>query len=300
MKRLLVFMIMIIAMIPAWGATDHLLVSAAEATDFIHAAGWVFTFNFFFVGILFFPSIGKRIIHLSFAAFLPIAAWVAYEIIRCYELSMESEIALAAFCFLPAVGVYGYSAFLMSKYPQTGQHVRKNVYISAWSVSARYAITSKLPYLIKPFVLLWVYAWSQTPLERRKKKFRKYGWDVDHPEPVQGYLVLHRRNNPMLTCAVSRKWKRMPISMTRNLGLLSKETQHEIELMLECFKLDFAKQCEREHILLDEPLMVVGNRTYTPRDMLSRIERKTPLGMRFLRKRMQETIEKCPQARLLH
>jgi hypothetical protein len=270
-------------------AAEYWLVSSSETHDYWHAFGWVFAFNFFFTGLLLVPFIHKKIIHFFFVVLLVLSAGVAYLIVHCYQLSVINETSLVALCFIPALVVYGNSILIPAKKRQALSKVQKR--FSFWSIVVRHSLHKGISMLYLPFVFCCVYLWKRTPRQRRKEHLRKLGWNVDAPDVFADYLILHRRKNPLLTCAVSHRWKHIPINRTRSLGLLSLETQHEVELILELLKIDFAKLCEKENLLMNKGIIVFEKRTYALKDILSRIERKTPLGIRFLRKYLQKTME---------
>lgn len=297
MKKIVVFCICTLYCLLDVKAAEYWLVSSVEAYDYWHAFWWVFTFNFFFTGMMLIPFIHKKVIHFTFAGLLILAVVVAYLIVHCYQLSAIDEAGLVALCFIPAFVIYGYSILIPTKHQALSKAQKR---FSFWSITVRHSLRKGFSVLHIPFVFCYVYLWNRTPRQRRKKHLRKLGWDVDAPEVFPDYLILHRRKNPLLTCAMSRSWKRIPISRTRSLGLLSLETQHEVELILEFLKIDFAKLCEKENLLIDEGIIVFDKRAYTPRDILSRVERKTPLGIRFLRKHLQKAMEEKFHQRRIH
>ncbi len=299
MKRIILLICMVFYSCLAFSQGGAILVSATETKDFWHAFGWVFTFNFFVPTSFLLPFLKKRIIHLLFPLELLISTWIGYLIIRYYYLSNVNEISLALACIIPGLLMYMYS-IIYTKNTRKTNTIKQKRDIARIRIFKRYVVSNLFHSIFVPFVAIYVYFISKTPRQKRKKRFRKLGWDVDNPEKFAKHLILHRRKNPLLTCAVTLNWKRIPINQARSLGTLPLETQHEIELLLEFLKIDFAKLCEKEKLLVNEPLIVIGKRTYTPASMLSRIERKTPLGIRFLRKHTTKAMESTFQQRKTH
>jgi hypothetical protein len=306
MKKTVLLMGIMMSVIPVF-AQDYWLVSASEAKDFWHAMGWVFTFNLFVGGALLLPFIGKKILHVTFVIFLPVALWMGYLMVYYYHLNMAQEIVLFLSCCVPWTVVYGYSAIFLIK-KKSARAVKYQKQITDWTVMMRYFLTKKLPILAFPFVVVWTYVKTHTPRQLRKKHLRSLGWDVDSPEVFPNYLILHRRKNvilnrrknTILTCTVSRDWKHIPMGHTGALGSLSLESQHEIQLLLDYLKIDITRLCEREKLFMDERIIVCGKRSYSPRYMLSKIERKTPLGMRFLHEYVKKIMEASASQRRIH
>lgn len=298
MKKSVVLLSIMMSVLSVF-AQDYLFVSAAETKDFGHAFGWVVTFNLLIGGALILPFLGKKNLHFTFAIFLALSVWLGYIIMHYYQLSSIKETILFLSCSVPGTMVYVYAVFFTHNVKRTWV-VKSQKQINDWTVIMRYLLAKKIHFLIFPFVFVGTYIWSQTPRQLRKKQLRSMGWNVDSPEVFSNYIILHRSKNPLLTCAVSRSWRHVPIGKTRSLGTLSLESQHEIEVLLDYLKLDIARLCEREKLLLDERIIVCGKRSYSPRYMLSKIERKTPLGIRFLHEHLKKIMEESFNQRRLH
>lgn len=288
MKKILLFCVLMVTFFASAYAIEQTGVVDTE-NSFGYAFGWVFTFDFFSLGILSVLLNYKKAIHLFFALFIVVAVWVGYLIVDSYELGWFNEALLFALCIIPGCLVYGYS-FTLSKQAHTQTTKPKNK-TSRWAIIKRYVWTQGTTYIIAPFVTLYVYLWNQTPSQRRKKNVRRAGWNVDKPDIFSTYLVVHRYKNPLMVATFSRDWKPIPIAETRSLGALSLESQKEIEYILDMLKTHVIKFCDQGHHDLDKPSIVFGKRKYSPRDILSRIDRRTPLGMRFLLAHIQDVLK---------
>ena len=307
MKKILLLGMYMLSAFISIGATDHLLVSATQTSDFWNAFGWVFTFDVFSVGILLLPFIGKKIIHIFFVIFFVLALWVGSLIVQSYELNFIRENILFVLCFIPGVVIYGYSIFYIDDTDSIWKS-NSQKHSSLWVILLRYSLF-KLPktgrwtsilshtisrgivYLLFPIIFCGVYVRNQLPRQRRKKYLKKLGWNVESPDIFPTYLILHRYKNPVLTCAVSRSWKHVPIHTTRSLGLLSLESQSEIESILEYLKMDFALRYEKNNFLVNQHIVIFDDKAYSFSDIISRIERKTPKGIRFLHMHMKKIME---------
>ncbi|MCX6823520.1 MAG: hypothetical protein NT085_00125 [candidate division SR1 bacterium] len=289
MKKTLVLIAIMMSVFSVFGQ-GYEYVSLTEPKEFGYILGWIFTFNVFAGGILILPFFGKKIFHLTFIIFLALSVVVGYLIVHYYDLGLEKNIISLFFCSIPGVIVYLYYVVLAN----TTKHIRvkkSEKKITVWMVIMRYVTAKKLSTFAFPFVFVWTYMWSHTPTQYRKKYWKKLGWNVDSPEVFPKYFILHRTKNPVLTCAVSRSWKHIPISQTRSLGALSLESQHEIELFLNDIKTDISRFYEKDKVLFGEKIIMFGKRNYSPKDMLSRIEKKTPLGIKFLHEHVQKIME---------
>lgn len=299
MKKIVVLCVCMIFFFIDTQAATNILVSEQETTSFLHAFGWVITFNVFIMGGLFIGVIGKKIAHISFVIFLPLSGITGYFLMHSYTLDILQEIALVVLCFVPGIFMYTYGvSVLRIKYVHNHSHTEDIVHPTHHSSSSMERIQginkviSKLSRFFSHIISFSLYLLDQTPSKRRKECLRKLGWNVDAPETFPTHLILHRTKNPLLICSVSRNWKHIPIHQTRSLGLLSEESQQYIRDIIEYIRFDFIKSCKEKNILMDEKNIQVGKRKYTPNDLISRMERNTPLGLRFLHIYLRESLEK--------
>jgi len=287
MKKIVFIIVMLFAFVPCGYAANYFLVSGEETKSFGHATGWAVTFNFLYVGLTLFPFTGKRIIHLLFIIFLIIASYATYLMFHHYDVESGKKIFLGMCYIVPGVVIYIYS-LLSPHHPSASvakvQKKNKEIIITKkiWS-----QVVSSI---LSPFISIWIYIWSFTPQQQRKNRLKKMGWDVDHPEVFTTYLLLHRTNNPELNCAVSLDWKHMPIHTTRSLGLLSFESQDEIQDILDAIKKDFIQTCKKNQFSMDDRTVIFNKRKYSPNDLISRIKKRTPLGMRVLMDHLKKKI----------
>lgn len=298
MKKIVVLCVCMIFFFIDTQAATNILVSGQETTSFLHAFGWVITFNVFIMGGLFIGVIGKKIVHISFIIFLPLAGITGYFLMHSYTLDILQEVPLVALCFIPGIFMYTYGISVFRiKYAHNHSHTEDIVYptndspASIERIQSINKVISKLSHFFSHIISFSTYLLDQTPSKRRKEYLRKLGWDVDAPETFPTHLILHRTKNPLLICSVSRNWKHIPIHQTRSLGLLSEESQQYIRDTIEYIRFDFIKSCKEKNILMDEKNIQVGKRKYTPNDLISRMERNTPLGLHFLHIYLRETLE---------